>query len=117
MRKAALATALAAALLLPLAAQAAERVQRGSIFPPWQHGENNDAAQRGLSFTLPQVDDLADFHGDVSDPKLVLYVGGNYFFAMSPLVASSTAGSIGKLFRPASSKSRSRLAGPLPPAT
>lgn len=88
MRKAALATALAAALLLPLAAQAAERVQHGSIFPPWQHGENNDAAQRGLSFTVPQVDDLADFHGDVSDPKLVLYVGGNYFFAMAPLVAT-----------------------------
>ncbi|MGY4427769.1 substrate-binding domain-containing protein [Bradyrhizobium betae] len=88
MHKAVLATALAAALLLPLAAQAAERVQHGSIFPPWQHGENNDAAKRGLSFTVPQVDDLADFHGDVSDPKLVLYVGGNYFFAMAPLVAA-----------------------------
>ncbi|MET4280106.1 MULTISPECIES: substrate-binding domain-containing protein [unclassified Bradyrhizobium] len=88
MRKTALATALAAALLLPLAAQAGERVQHGSIFPPWQHGENNDAAQRGLSFTVTQVDDLADFHGDVSDPKLVLYVGGNYFFAMAPLVAA-----------------------------
>src|SRR6266446_1030670 len=88
MRKAALATALAAALLLPLAAQAAERVQRGCIFPPWQHGENNDAAQRGLSFSVPQVDDLADFHGNVSDPKLVLYVGGNYFFAMATLVAA-----------------------------
>ena len=88
MRKAALAAALAAALLLPLGAQAAERVQHDSIFPPWQHGENNDAAQRGLSFTVPEVDDLADFHGDVSDPKLVLYVGGNYFFAMAPLVAA-----------------------------
>lgn len=86
MPKAVLATALSAALLLPLAAQAAERVQHGAIFPP--HGENNDAAQRGLSFTVPQVDDLADFHGDVSDPKLVLYVGDNYFFAMAPLVAA-----------------------------
>jgi molybdate transport system substrate-binding protein len=55
---------------------------------PWQHGQNNDAAQRGLAFTVPEVDDLADFHGDVSDPKLVLYVGGNYFFAMVPLVAT-----------------------------
>ena len=36
---------------------------------------------------MPEVDDLADFHGDISDPKLVLYVGGNYFFAMAPLVA------------------------------
>jgi molybdate transport system substrate-binding protein len=79
---------LAAALVLPLAAHAAELVQHDAIFPPWQHGENNDATQRGLEFTVPQVDDLADFHGDVSDPKLVLYVGGNYFFAMAPLVAA-----------------------------
>jgi ABC-type molybdate transport system substrate-binding protein len=57
------------------------------VFPPWQHGENNDAAKRGLEFAVPEVDDLADFHGDISDPKLVLYVGGNYFFAMAPLVA------------------------------
>jgi ABC-type molybdate transport system substrate-binding protein len=56
-------------------------------YPPWQHGDNNDAVQRGLEFTVPQVDVLADFHGDLSSPpKLVLYVGGNYFFAMSPLV-------------------------------
>ena len=43
---------------------------------------------RALEFTVPQVDDLADFHGDITDPKLVLYVGGNYFFAMAPLVAA-----------------------------
>ena len=57
------------------------------VFPPWQHGANNDAMNRGFEFTVPEVDDLADFHGDVTDPKLVLYVGGNYFFAMAPLVA------------------------------
>jgi molybdate transport system substrate-binding protein len=89
MRKTTLTAAvLAAAILLPLAARAAEPVQSDAIFPPWQHGENNDATQRGLSFTVPQVDDLADFHGNFSDPKLVLYVGGNYFFAMGPLVAA-----------------------------
>jgi ABC-type molybdate transport system substrate-binding protein len=80
--------ALVATILLPLAVCSAEPVQHGSIFPPWQHGANNDATQRGLSFTVPQVDDLADFHGSVSDPKLVLYVGGNYFFAMAPLIAA-----------------------------
>jgi molybdate transport system substrate-binding protein len=82
------AAALSAALFLPLAVHAAEHRPHDSIFPPWQHGENNDATQRGLSFTIPEVDDLADFHGNVSDPKLVLYVGGNYFFAMAPLVAA-----------------------------
>ncbi len=58
-----------------------------AVFPPWQHGRNNDALKRGFEFTVPEVDDLADFHGDLTDPKLVLYVGGNYFFAMAPLVA------------------------------
>ncbi|QRX81717.1 substrate-binding domain-containing protein [Glaciimonas sp. PAMC28666] len=66
----------------PTAPTASERV----VFPPWQHGENNDATERGLEFTVPQVDVLADFHGNLSNPKLVLFVGGNYFFAMAPLV-------------------------------
>ena len=56
------------------------------VFPPWQHGANNDAIDRGFDFTVPEVDVLADFYGDLTDPKLVLYVGGNYFFAMAPLV-------------------------------
>jgi molybdate transport system substrate-binding protein len=89
MRKRAFCTAvLTAAIFLPLAAQSAEPVRHDLIFPPWQHGANNDTTQRGLPFTVPEVDDLADFHGNVSDPKLVLYVGGNYFFAMAPLVAA-----------------------------
>jgi ABC-type molybdate transport system substrate-binding protein len=80
---------LAAAFAMPLwPTQAAEPIPPEAIYPPWQHGQNNDATNRGLSFSVPQVDDLADFHGDISDPKLVLYVGGNYFFAMAPLVAA-----------------------------
>jgi ABC-type molybdate transport system substrate-binding protein len=54
--------------------------------PPWQHGANNDVVDRGLEFTVPDADNLADFHGSPTHPKLVLYVGGNYFFAMAPLV-------------------------------
>jgi molybdate transport system substrate-binding protein len=69
--------------ILPAMAQPAES---NVHFPPWQNGANNDAQARGLEFTVPQVDVLADFHGDLTDPKLVLYVGGNYFFAMAPLV-------------------------------
>lgn len=61
------------------------------IFPPWLHGANNDAARRGFDFTVPEVDVLADFHGDVTAPRLVLYVGGNYFFAMAPLVGAFEA--------------------------
>lgn len=39
--------------------------EHGAIFPPWQHGANNDAQRRGLEFTVPPVDVLADFHGDM----------------------------------------------------
>jgi molybdate transport system substrate-binding protein len=81
---------MAAAFLLPILPApifAAQPAPQAEIFPPWQHGGNNDATNRGFQFTVPQVDDLADFHGDITDPKLVLYVGGNYFFAMAPLVA------------------------------
>jgi molybdate transport system substrate-binding protein len=56
------------------------------IYPPWQEGKNNDAADRGFEFTVPPVDVLADFHGSLDDPQLVLYASGNYFFAMAPLV-------------------------------
>lgn len=55
-------------------------------FPPWQNGQNNDAPDRGLVFTVPPVDDMADFHGSLNDPALVLYASGNYFFAMAGLV-------------------------------
>jgi ABC-type molybdate transport system substrate-binding protein len=91
MRKTSVGATLLAASLLTSAVSAAAFAAHGEpdsgIFPPWQNGQNNDATNRGFEFTVPQVDDLADFHGDISDPKLVLYVGGNYFFAMAPLVA------------------------------
>lgn len=57
-----------------------------AIYPPWQRGRNNDAIQRGLEFTVPPADVLADFHGSLDHPELVLYASGNYFFAMGPLV-------------------------------
>ena len=72
----------AAAVLMPILvapAFAAQPAPAAEVFPPWQHGKNDDAANRGFEFTVPEVDDLADFHGDISNPKLVLYVGGNYF--------------------------------------
>jgi len=59
---------------------------RGEIFPPWQGGANNPALYKGLEFTVPEINDLPDFHGEFNDPKLIVFVGGNYFFAMAPLV-------------------------------
>jgi molybdate transport system substrate-binding protein len=80
------------ACALVLSAVAAQAPREGAnVFPPWQHGRNNDAIDRGFEFTVPQVDVLADFHGDPFNARLVLYVGGNYFFAMAPLVEAFEA--------------------------
>ena len=35
---------------------------------------------------MPPADVMADFHGSLDDPALVLYASGNYFFAMGGLV-------------------------------
>jgi len=87
----------AVALALPLAAHAQQAAQgwngkvqppqyKGVMFPPWQHGANDPALHKGLEFTVPEVNDLPDFHGDLDHPKLVIFVAGNYYFAMAPLV-------------------------------
>jgi molybdate transport system substrate-binding protein len=58
-----------------------------AIQPPWQHGDDGSGvAERGLVFTVPPVDVLADFHGSLDDPQLVLFASGNYFFALGQLV-------------------------------
>ena len=65
MRKVSLRTYLAAgylaAALLPALAFAAPAASQTEVFPPWQHGENNDVVSRGFGFTVPEVDDLAGF--------------------------------------------------------
>ncbi|MDE2199956.1 MAG: substrate-binding domain-containing protein [Rhodospirillales bacterium] len=59
---------------------------KGRMFPPWSGGTNTDVEAKGFEFTVPEVNSLADFHGDISNPALVLYIAGNYYFAMAPLV-------------------------------
>ena len=55
-------------------------------YPPWQNGRNNDASDRGFVFTVPPADSMADFHGSLNDPALVLYASGNYYFALTAMV-------------------------------
>ncbi len=94
-----LATAAALVLTAPARAQntgwhgAAQAPHyQGQIFPPWSHGDNSDVADKGFEFTVPEVNSLADFHGDIADPALVLYIAGNYYFAMGPLVSAFEGG-------------------------
>lgn len=69
-------------------ASAASVEQADSVYPPWSKGANNPVSEKGLEFTVPQVDNLPDLHGNPIQPSLVIFVGGNYFFAMAPLVAA-----------------------------
>ena len=81
MRRTFLAILAAAAVCAAAAAPAAD-------MPPWSHGANDPAVRRGLEFTVPEVDNLPDFHGDPCRARLAIMVGGNYYFAMAPLVAA-----------------------------
>jgi molybdenum ABC transporter molybdate-binding protein len=80
---------LAAAFIQVLSgtAVAAETSAQGpGVYPPWSGGDNNPVESRGLEFTVPEVDNLPDLHGNPINPALSIFVGGNYFFAMAPLV-------------------------------
>ena len=59
-----------------------------AIYPPWQHGDGSDVANRGFELTVPPADVLADFHGSLDNPQLVLFASGNYFFALGQLVTT-----------------------------
>jgi len=59
-----------------------------AIYPPWQHGDGSDVADHGFEFTVPPANVLADFHGSLDDPQLVLFASGNYFFALGQLVTA-----------------------------
>ena len=74
-----------------ISAHAAQTTASTEFYPPWQKGANNPSQDQGFEFTVHEADNLADFHGDIANAKLVLYVGGNYFFAMAPLVQAFEA--------------------------
>jgi ABC-type molybdate transport system substrate-binding protein len=84
--RAALLAALACTAAAPEGSPAARLRAAEAQFPPWQNGRNDDALQKGVIFTVPPGDDMADFHGSLDDPALVLYVSGNYFFAAAGMV-------------------------------
>jgi hypothetical protein len=86
LRTAVLAAGLLCGAAAPPGTPAARLEATEAQFPPWQNGENDGALRPGLVFTVPPVDDMADFHGSLDDPALVLYASGNYFFAMAGVV-------------------------------
>ncbi len=53
------------------------------IYPPWAgpHGS-------GRRFTVPEVDNVPDLHGDIIDPELVIFFNGNQFMVTHDLIAA-----------------------------
>ncbi len=51
--------------------------------PPW-----NKPLQGGIAFTVPGVDNVPDLYGDINDPQLVLFMGGNQFMVLDELLAA-----------------------------
>lgn len=49
--------------------------------PPW-----NPSPQAGAHFTVPEIDTVADLHGDVADPQLTVFFAGNQFMVVHDLV-------------------------------
>ena len=68
-----------AALAIPSPAQTS---------PPWSRGANDPALPKGYVFRVADVDNVPDLHGNPCDAKLVLFVGGNQFFALPQLVST-----------------------------
>ncbi len=59
--------------------------------PPWSAGHNNPATARGYSFSVADIDNIPDLHGNPADARLVLFIGGNQFFVLPQLISGFTA--------------------------
>jgi ABC-type molybdate transport system substrate-binding protein len=55
--------------------------------PPWSHGANDPAPEKGVEFHVADIDNVPDLHGDPARPGLVLLVGGNQFFVLPQLIS------------------------------
>jgi ABC-type molybdate transport system substrate-binding protein len=61
------------------------------VAPPWSKGANNPASDKGTVFQVSDVDNNPDLHGDPTDAKLVVLIGGNQFFVLPKLIAGFEA--------------------------
>ena len=89
MRASLLISGLAAlSLCTPLLAAPAESAPAASTayLPPW-----NPPPQGGEPFTVPEIDIVADLHGDVTDPQLTVFFAGNQFMLVHDLVTAFRA--------------------------
>jgi ABC-type molybdate transport system substrate-binding protein len=67
----------AASCVLSVAASAADQPD---YLPPW------NPPPAGLQFSVPPFDAIADLHGDIVDPQLVVFFAGNQFMVVHDLM-------------------------------
>ena len=72
-------------LLLALASTALAVPQS---IPPWSKGANDSYSEKGYDVRVPDVDNVPDLHGNPSDAKLVIFIGGNQFFVLPQLITA-----------------------------
>ena len=66
--------------LLLAVACGASATDRADFLPPW------NPPPAGLQFSVPPMDAIADLHGDIVDPQLVLFFAGNQFMVVHDLL-------------------------------
>jgi ABC-type molybdate transport system substrate-binding protein len=59
--------------------------------PPWSKVRNAPAEDKGFIFSVPDIDNVPDLHGNPEGAKLVLFIGGNQFFVLPELIAAFEA--------------------------
>ncbi|GGC06213.1 MULTISPECIES: substrate-binding domain-containing protein [Dyadobacter] len=57
--------------------------QDHSFDPPW-----NTPPTEGLQFTVPGIDNVPDLYGDITDPQLIIFFGGNQFMVIDDLLSA-----------------------------
>ncbi|MEO8747245.1 MAG: substrate-binding domain-containing protein, partial [Rhodanobacter sp.] len=64
------------------AGAATQAAANENFLPPW------NPPPAGMQFSVPPFDAIADLHGDIVDPQLVVFFAGNQFMVVHDLVAA-----------------------------
>ncbi len=59
------------------------KAQNHQFDPPW-----NPPLPGSVNFTVKGVDNVPDIYGDINDPQLVIFMGGNQFMVLDELLAA-----------------------------
>ena len=65
---------------LAMTTMAAAQKTTSKIWPPWS------PPPAGFNFTIQQINNVPDLHGDIVDPQLVVFFAGNQFMATAELM-------------------------------